>query len=113
MDIMWNIQVFHSLDVREPRTLRQVAFQLIQYVRLPPGHHLDRPVAQVPREPGQSQHFCLSPHRPTKSDPLHTAAHDPAPGHHHGRGPCGGPAGCRRRHTMAYTVTMTASAGTR
>ena len=49
---MWNIDIFHSLYGSESWPRREIALELIQYLRVPACHDFDRPVRQIPCEPG-------------------------------------------------------------
>ena len=80
---MWNIGCFHRDYRGESRPRFQVALEFIQYVRLSAGHHLDRPIRQVPREARQLERFGPAPHRPPEAHALHPPPHDPAPDRNH------------------------------
>ena len=72
----------HTLDVGVRRAITQVLLQRIERLFGPLRNHFNRPVAQVAYEAAQAESLCLTHDKPPEPDPLHSTAHDPAPGVH-------------------------------
>ena len=70
---MWNIEFFHTLDLRRRRALPERTLELYQR-GVPALHdHLDGSIAQVAGETTESQTGRLSPHPPAEPHALNPA----------------------------------------